>query len=77
MMLDVAQSITLLIIGLLTIAILLKILFMVHGQSSKVKELEKRMKAFENIETQEAAKSTETETTNEDDNDQDEEETDK
>lgn len=75
MMLDVAQSITLLILGLLTIAILVKILFMVHGQSSKVKELEKRMKAFEKIEAEEAAESTEADMTdNEDSNDQDGEE---
>ncbi len=46
-MLDVAQSITLIVLGLLLVAILLKILVMVHGQSSRVKELERRVKAFE------------------------------
>lgn len=56
MTLDVAQSVTLLIIGLLTIAILLKILVMVHGQTSKMKELEKRMKMVEHVEGEETVK---------------------
>lgn len=53
MILDVAQSMIILIMGVVTIAILLKILFIVHKQSTKVKELEMRMKAMENMELDE------------------------
>lgn len=48
-MLDVAQSIAILIIGLLAIIILLRILVIVHGQTGRVKELEMRMKAMEKM----------------------------
>lgn len=72
MTLDVAQSVTLLVIGLLTVAILLKILVMVHGQTSKMKELEKRMKMVEHVEGEEVAKD---EDQANDGTDQDEEET--
>ena len=48
-MLDVAQSIAILIIGLLAIIILLRILMIVHGQTGRVKELEMRMKAMEKM----------------------------
>lgn len=72
MTLDVAQSVTLLVIGLLTVAILLKILVMVHGQTSKMKELEKRMKMVEHVEGEEVAKD---EDQVSDDIDQDQEET--
>ena len=49
MTLDVAQSMALLIISLLAIVILLKILAIVHRQTGKVKELEMRMKAMEQL----------------------------
>lgn len=62
MTLSVAQSITLLIIALLAIAILLKILIIVHKQTNRVKELEMRMKAMEKMEVDESA-------VNNDDND--------
>lgn len=50
MMLDVVQSIAMLVIGLLAIVILLRILVIVHKQSWHVKELETRMKAMETME---------------------------
>lgn len=52
MTLDVAQSAALLIMATLAIAILLRILSVVHNQTSKVKELEMRMKAMENMEVE-------------------------
>lgn len=48
-MLDIAQSLAILIIGLLAIIILLRILVIVHGQTGRVKELEVRMKAMEKM----------------------------
>lgn len=48
-MLDVVQSMALLIIALLAIIILLRILVVVHGQTRRVKELEMRMKAMEKM----------------------------
>lgn len=45
---DIAQSMAFIIIGILMIIILLKILFIVHGQNRHVKDLELRMKAMEN-----------------------------
>ena len=50
MMLDVVQSIAMLVIGLLAIVILLRILVIVHRQNWRVKELETRMKAMETME---------------------------
>jgi hypothetical protein len=47
MTLDIAQSITMLLIGILAIVILLKILAIVHKQARHVHELEMRMKAME------------------------------
>ena len=44
---DIAQSMAFIIIGILMIIILLKILFIVHGQNRHVKDLELRMKAME------------------------------
>lgn len=49
MILDEAKSIALLVIASLAIVILLRILIIVHRQSGKVRELETRMKAFENM----------------------------
>lgn len=49
MTLDIVQSMALLIISLLAIVILLKILAIVHHQTGKVKELEMRMKAMEQL----------------------------
>lgn len=50
MTLDVAQSAALLIIAFLAIAILLRILVVVHRQNNTVKQLELRMKAMEHME---------------------------
>lgn len=50
MILDTVQSMFLLIIGVMAILILLRILFIVHHQSSRVKELEQRMKLMEKAE---------------------------
>lgn len=47
MTLDTVQSITLLVTAFLAIAILLKILAVVHKQARHVKDLELRMKAME------------------------------
>ena len=47
---DIAQSMALLIIGILAIIILLRILVIVHGQNRHVNELELRMKAMEKAE---------------------------
>lgn len=44
---DIAQSMAFIVIGILMIIILLKILFIVHGQNRHVKDLELRMKAME------------------------------
>jgi|GEM_PF-1138144 len=52
MTLDVAQSVTLLIIAALAIVILLRILAVVHNQTGRVKELEMRMKAMEKMDAQ-------------------------
>ena len=47
MILDIAQSVSLLIMSLLAIIILLRILMIVHGQTRHVKELEDRLEAIE------------------------------
>ncbi|MBC7512719.1 hypothetical protein H7142_03635 [Candidatus Saccharibacteria bacterium] len=49
MILDMAQSMSLLIISLLAIALLLKILVIVHGQTRHVKNLEHRLNAMESL----------------------------
>lgn len=51
MTLDVAQSAALLIIATLAIALLLRILMIVHKQNNTVKELQMRMKAMEKLGT--------------------------
>ena len=56
MTLDTVQSITLLVLAFLAIAILLKILSVVHRQTRRVKELELRMKAIEHVDTNDVAK---------------------
>lgn len=50
MILDVAQSMALLILSLVASLVLLGILGIVHQQTAKMKDLELRMKAMENIE---------------------------
>lgn len=52
MTLGLVESMTLIIIALFSIIILLRILMVVHGQTGKVKELEMRMKAMENMEAE-------------------------
>ncbi len=49
MILDVAQSMALLIISIMATLVLLGILVIVHKQTAKVKELEMRMKAMESV----------------------------
>ena len=58
MTLDIAQSITLLVIAILAIIILLKILVIVHKQAAHVKELEMRMKAMEQVKVEDTADTT-------------------
>jgi len=53
MILDTAQSMALLIISLVGALVLLGILVIVHKQTGKMKELEMRMKAMENMEVPE------------------------
>ena len=53
MILDMAQSMSLLIISLVSALVLLGILVIVHKQTAQMKELEMRMKAMENIEVSE------------------------
>ena len=50
-MLDVAQSMALFILSLVSSLVLLGILIIVHKQTAKMKELEMRMKAMESLET--------------------------
>ncbi len=50
MILDTAQSMALLIISLVATLVLLGILIIVHRQTAKMKELDLRMKAMENME---------------------------
>ncbi len=52
MTLGMAESIVLLFIALLSIIILLRILVVVHHQTNKVKELEMRLKAMDNMEVE-------------------------
>ncbi len=47
MTLDIAQSMSLLIMSFLAIVILLRILIIVHSQTRHVKELEDRLEAIE------------------------------
>ena len=49
-MLAVAQSMAVLVLGIIAIIILLGVLVIVHKQSRRMKELEYQVKAFENIE---------------------------
>lgn len=49
-MLDTVGSMTFIVIGFLLIAILLRILFVVHRQGNRIKELENRMKATDEME---------------------------
>ena len=53
MMLDVAQSMALLILALISTIVLLGILVIVHKQTARVKELEMRMKAMEHMQVDE------------------------
>ncbi len=52
MTLSMAQSIVLLILAIFAIIVLLKVLFIVHKQTNRVKELEMQMKAMEKIDAQ-------------------------
>jgi hypothetical protein len=49
-MLDVAQSMMVLVLGILAIIVLLGVLVIVHRQTNRVKELEMRMKAMDKLE---------------------------
>lgn len=59
MILDTAQSMAFIIVGILLVIVLLRVLFAVHHQAKKVKDLEMRMKAVEKMEQFEAEKETE------------------
>ena len=48
-----AQSVVLLILAIFAVIVLLKVLFIVHKQTNRVKELETQMKAMEKIDAQE------------------------
>ena len=50
MTLDTTQGMVIIIVGLLLIAILLRILMVVHRQGTRIKELETRMKATDEME---------------------------
>ena len=50
MILDMAQSMALLILSFVSVLVLLGILVVVHKQTGRVKELEMRMKAMEKME---------------------------
>jgi len=54
---DIAQSMAMLVMGVLAIIILLRILMIVHSQTKQVNELELRMKAMEKTETKSVAAS--------------------
>lgn len=54
---DIAQSMAMLVMGVLAIIILLRILMIVHSQTKQVNELELRMKAMEKTETKPVAAS--------------------
>lgn len=49
---SVAQSVAFLVISILLVIILIRILAMVHHQTRRVRELETRMKAMENMEVE-------------------------
>lgn len=53
MTLSMAQSVVLLILAIFAVIVLLKVLFIVHKQTNRVKELETQMKAMEKIDAQE------------------------
>lgn len=59
MILDTIQSMSLLIISVLAVLILLRILFIVHRQSGRFKELEQRLKMMEHTESVETDKAKE------------------
>lgn len=56
MILDTAQSMALLILSLVAALVLLGILIVVHKQTARMKDLEMRMKAMENMEVTEEDK---------------------
>ena len=49
-MLDVVQSIVVFMLGIVAIIVLLSVLIMVHKQAGRVKDLEMRMKATDELE---------------------------
>ena len=59
MILDTAQSMAFIIVGILLVIVLLRVLVAVHHQAKKVKELETRMKAVEKLEQYEVEKEAE------------------
>lgn len=59
MILDTAQSMAFIIVGILLVILLLRVLIAVHHQAKKVKDLEIRMKAVEKMEEFEVQKETE------------------
>lgn len=59
MILDTAQSMAFIIVGILLVIVLLRVLFAVHHQAKKMRDLENRMKAVEKIKQFEAEKEAE------------------
>ena len=51
-MLGVAQSMAILVLGILAIIVLIGVLIMVHKQANRVKELEMRMKAMDTLQAE-------------------------
>lgn len=52
MILDTVQSMMFIVLGVVAVAILLRILVIVHKQTRRFKELENRMKAMEHIDAE-------------------------
>ena len=59
MILDTAQSMAFIMVGILLVIVLLRVLFAVHHQAKKMKDLEIRMKAVEKMEQFEVEKEAE------------------
>ena len=59
MILDTAQSMAFIIVGILLVVVLLRVLMAVHRQAKKVNDLEVRMKAVEKMEQFEVEKEAE------------------
>ena len=52
-MLGVAQSMAIIVLGILAVIVLLYVLALVHKQANRVKELETRMRAMDKLQVEE------------------------